>query len=70
VRDHYIDPDARRSYRAGLWWTIAYLALVIAFVKLDAIYAFTHPSGFAESMAGILAPIAVVWGVMTARTPS
>ena len=63
-----LDPDAARTYRTGLWYTIAYLAVVVAFVQLDAVFAFTHPSGFAESMAGILAPIAAVWGVMVARS--
>lgn len=68
MRERDLDPDAARTYRTGLWCTIAYLAVVLAFVQLDARFAFTHPSGFAHSMAGILAPIAAVWGVMAART--
>jgi hypothetical protein len=69
MREPQLDPEVRKTYRAGLWCTVGYLALVIAFVTLDAIFAFTRPSGFAHSMAGILAPIAAVWGVMAARSP-
>lgn len=69
MREPALDPNTRKSYRAGLWCTIAYLAVVLAFVKLDAIFALTRPSGLADSMAGILAPIAAVWGVIVARSP-
>ena len=68
MRQPDLDPDAAQTYRTGLWCTIAYLAAVLAFVQLDALFAFTHPSGFPDSMAGILAPIAAVWGVMVARS--
>ena len=65
-----LDPDTEDLYRTGLWCTVAYLALVVAFVKLDALLGWTRPSGFAHSMAGILAPIAAVWGVMVAKSPA
>jgi hypothetical protein len=68
MRDRDLDTYPK-SYRTGLWCTIVYLAVVLAFVLLDATFALTRPSGIADSLAGILAPIAVVWGVMAARSP-
>ena len=68
MREPDLDPDEAQTYRTGLWCTVGYLAVVLAFVQLDATFAFTHPSGFADSLAGILAPIAAVWGVMVARS--
>ena len=67
MRERELDPDAARTYRTGLWCTVAYLAAVLAFVGLDAIFAFTQPSAFTDSLSGILAPIVAVWGVMAAR---
>ena len=68
MRDHEVDPETQEIYRAGLWWTIAYLLVVIGFLALSWIYAFTRPSGFAESLAGILAPVATVWGAFTIKS--
>jgi len=69
MHEREVDSDARRACRTGQCWTIAYLALVLLFVKLDAFFGLTRPSGFADTMAGILAPIAAVWGVMAAKSP-